>query len=189
MKTPENTNSSTDRRSFCKSTVALGFAAAAFAPPVAAGIRTVISATEAKGAESTFYPVAKLDTLTQTPQKFVLQAENVKDGWITYPVRHIGSIYLFLNAENAPIALHSACPHMLCAIESAVRTNPKTQESEPLFFCPCHAASFDLNGERLDEVSQSPRSMDSLELEVRDGTVYVKYEDFLSGVSEKKPKS
>lgn len=190
---PQSPCGCTKRRSFCKSALAAGIAAAAVAPPVAAGIRTVISATRQKGIAGDFHPLAKLETLGRTPQKFLITAEGVKDGWITNPTKKIGSVYLLLKeggkeeTPGEPLALHTACPHSQCAIDVGNKENPQTGEKELMFFCPCHAAHFDLDGVRLDGVS--PRDMDVLETKVENDMVYVKYEDFLSGITEKKSTS
>ena len=54
------------------------------------------------------------------------------------------------------------------------------------FFCPCHAASFDLAGKRTDATSPSPRNMDSLAVEIRNNNeVWVKFENFRMGIAAK----
>lgn len=175
---------SEDRRSFCKTAVAAGLAAVAVAPAVVAGVRVVLSAPEQKSKEARFFQLATLDTLTKTPQKFLI-ADDVEDGWMFSPQQKIGAVFLSLDNEGNVHAFQSLCPHAGCTVEVSVRENPQTQVTEPLFYCPCHVASFDLSGVRLDEKSQSPRDLDTLEVKVEDGKVFVKFEKFLSGIPEK----
>ena len=174
------------RRSFCKSAIAAGVAAVAVAPPVAAGIRTVLSVTEVQSSQEKFYPVASLDTLDGTPRKFMI-TDDKDDSWNRNANVKVGSVFLRKTGENEVVALSPVCPHALCVIEAAVKKNPKTESDESLLYCPCHAAHFDLNGVRLDGVS--PRDLDILETKIENGTVYVKYEEFINGIAEKKVKT
>ena len=58
------------------------------------------------------------------------------------------------------------------------------------FFCPCHAANFGLDGEVLDTPPISPRDLDTLEAEIRNGTeVWVKFQNFKWGTSEPEVKA
>ena len=176
---------STQRRSFCKSVVAAGIGGAAIVPPVASGIRMVLSAPEQKGLAGKFYPLTTVDSLGQTPQKFLI-TDDIRDAWMTSPKQKIGSVFLRKNDLGEVLAIHSLCPHAACVIEAGVQKNPKTGEEELMLYCPCHAAHFDLNGVRLDEVS--PRDLDTLEVQVEeDGKVLVKFENFIIGIAEKKP--
>ena len=178
---------STQRRSFCKSVVAAGLGAAAIAPPVAAGIRVVLSAPQQKGAAGKFYPLTTVDSLGQTPQKFLI-TDDVKDAWMTSPRQKIGSVFLLKDDKGEIHAIHTICPHAGCVVEAGVKKNPKTDVEELIFHCPCHAAHFDLSGVRLDESSPSPRDLDTLEVQIDpDGKVLVKFENFLTGTAEKKP--
>ena len=185
----ESGSCSTQRRSFCKSVVAAGIGTAAIAPPVAAGIRVVLSATEQKGAAGKFYSLTTIDSLGQTPQKFLI-TDDIRDAWMTSPQQKIGSVFLSKNDQGEVQAIHSVCPHAACVIETAVKKNPKTGNEELIFYCPCHTAHFDLNGVRLDEASPSPRDLDTLEVKIEDdGKVWVKFENFITGTADKKSKS
>ncbi len=176
----------TQRRSFCKTVIAAGIGAAAIAPPVASGVRVVLSAPEQKGAAGKFYPLTTLDSLGTTPQKFLI-TDDVKDAWITSPRQKIGSVFLLKKADNEVVALQTVCPHAGCTIEAGMKMNPKSKAEELIFYCPCHVAHFDLNGVRLDEVCSSPRDMDTLETQIEDGKVLVKFEKFITGTADKKP--
>ena len=63
-------------------------------------------------------------------------------------------------------------------------------DQPPMFLCPCHGASFDLDGKRLQEDSPSARDLDELDVDIRNGDeVFVKLENFHTGIPEKIVKS
>ena len=46
------------------------------------------------------------------------------------------------------------------------------------YFCPCHNASFDIEGKRLDATSSSPRDLDTLECKIEGSEVWVRLPEF-----------
>ena len=83
-------------------------------------------------------------------------------------------------------ALQVKCPHLGCAVGLAETTEDGQKVKK--FFCPCHSASFDLEGTRLDETSPSPRDMDALEVDAdKLPEVWVKYFDYRTGTPDKVP--
>ena len=54
------------------------------------------------------------------------------------------------------------------------------------YHCPCHNSSFTADGTRAPD-SPSARNLDSLEVKIIDGVVWVKYQDFKTGEKEKHP--
>ncbi|MGL6193592.1 MAG: ubiquinol-cytochrome c reductase iron-sulfur subunit [Thermoguttaceae bacterium] len=184
----------TGRRSFCKTVVAAGIAGAAVAIPIAASTRLALTSTEQKGNSGKFYPIGSLDSIDKTPKKFAI-VDDVKDAWQVSPNQKIGAIFVHKNDKDEVVAFQTVCPHAGCKVDVAMKINPTTpdaKEEEMLFFCPCHAAYFDLNGARLvkpGESSPSPRDLDSLEVKVEDGMVFIKFEHFITGPAEKTVKS
>ena len=64
-------------------------------------------------------------------------------------------------------------------------TAEQTGEKVRGFFCPCHRATFDLAGKRLQATSHSPRDLDTLAAEVRNGTeVWVQFQNFKLGLPQ-----
>ena len=62
----------------------------------------------------------------------------------------------------------------------------KLNDDESGFACPCHRSSFDLDGAVDDPSSPSPRDMDALDVEVRNGDeVWVRFQNFLPGREDK----
>jgi menaquinol-cytochrome c reductase iron-sulfur subunit len=57
------------------------------------------------------------------------------------------------------------------------------------FKCPCHNSFFKLNG-AIIEPSPSPRAMDKLPVDEKpNGEIWVKYENFYTGIKDQKVKS
>jgi menaquinol-cytochrome c reductase iron-sulfur subunit len=98
-------------------------------------------------------------------------------------------VYLRRTEDDQIEALQVVCPHAGCTVEYKETVSTEGDaETGPGFVCPCHKAMFDLNGKRLEEDSQSPRDMDALAVEVRsDGEVWVLFQNFKVGTSEKVP--
>ena len=170
------------RRSFLKTTAAAGLGIVAVGAPLCGATRMVLAPASQKGLGGKFYPLATPESLTESPQKFTI-VDEYKDAWTTTPDQKIGTVYLRKSGNDFQ-AFHSACPHLKCQVLVGKITNPKTKEVEELFYCPCHSAHFTLDGTRIDDVS--PRDLDSLEIKIVDGMVCVRYENFTSGIAEKK---
>ena len=173
-----------DRRTFMKLGVAGGLGLCAVGAPICAGARAVLAPMFQEGQGGKFYPLAAFDDLTEKPIK-VSVLDDKKDAWTTLPNQQIGSVFLRKSGETL-VALHSLCPHAGCMVQFGTVKNPKTNADEELFYCPCHIAHFDLNGVRLDDVSPSPRDLDTLETHIEEGIVFVKFENFAFGIAEKR---
>jgi menaquinol-cytochrome c reductase iron-sulfur subunit len=100
-----------------------------------------------------------------------------QDGWKKTTVRH--AVWVRRPGEGAEgiTVLSSICPHLGCPVN--------WHPDQTRFFCPCHGATFDAEG-RLTG-GPPPRSMDPLKFEVRAGRLYVRWQDFKIGVSERVP--
>ena len=170
------------RRTFMKLGVAGGLGLCAVGAPVCAGVRAVLASVLQEGGEGKFYPLIPLADLTEKPIKVSI-VDDKKDAWMTLPNQQIGSVFLRRSGENI-VALHSLCPHAGCMIQVGTVKNPKTNAIEEIFCCPCHAARFDLNGVRIDDVA--PRDLDTLETRIENGVVSVKFENFAFGIAEKR---
>ena len=170
------------RRDALKVAVAAGIGVCALGTPICAGIRMVLAPINQEARDGKFYPLAKLDSLTEQPQKFFVIDEK-RDAWMNTPDQKLGSLYLRKSGDQVS-AFHSLCPHAGCMVQAGVKKNPQTGNDEEMFYCPCHAAHFDLDGKRLDTVA--PRDLDSLEVKIEDETVYVKFQNFTFGITEKR---
>ncbi len=121
----------------------------------------------------------KLDELQlDVPMQGVVRDRRM-DGWTLYPNDVIGRVWVVrmgerpaeLTSRAAAIAFNrdddvrkrnylmvftTICPHLGCSVNVG----------GPGFACPCHAATFNLNGTRADEGNPAQRGMDILEWEI-----------------------
>ena len=96
------------------------------------------------------------------------------DAWITN--RALNGVWLYTEDGEKFKAYNGHCTHLGCGYMLA-----KDGKS---FICPCHRGQFDIKtGAVLG--GPPPRPLDELETEVRDGAVFVKYQDFRLGVAER----
>ncbi|MFZ1934013.1 MAG: Rieske 2Fe-2S domain-containing protein [Thermoguttaceae bacterium] len=167
-----------NRRGFLGQATAVACGAVALATPTVAGVVTFLNPLRQKSQGGQFMRLASLDTISQdgTPLKVPVIADRT-DAWSRFPAEPIGAVFL-RRSGGSVTALQVICPHAGCSInyDAAGRK----------YFCPCHAASFDLSGKRTDATSPSPRNMDSLKVEIRDkNQVYVKFQTFCVGTTKK----
>ncbi len=170
-----------NRRGFVEKLVALVLYGAGLCVPLISGLIAFLNPLRQRSAAGEYFKVTTLDALPTdgSPMKFTITADRV-DAWNRTPNQPIGAIFVRRVGEKVE-AFQVICPHAGCTI------NFERLGGGGRFFCPCHAASFDLSGRRLEEPSQSPRDMDSLDWEIRNGTeVWVKYETFVMGSAQKK---
>ena len=165
------------RRGFITKAIAVLVGAAAYLPPAAAAAWVFLNPLRQKGQGGRMFRLATLETLDEVPKKFPVIADRT-DAWNRFPNEPVGAVYLRKTAEDQVQAIHVVCPHAGCSVQY--------QEDGNKFFCPCHSASFDMSGARLDETSPSPRDLDTLEVEIReDNEVWVKFANFRTGTPEK----
>lgn len=179
--TPQTPSRVEDRRGFIAKLVALVLGAVALLVPAAVGIIAFLNPLRQKSRAGEFVKLTSLAVLPDdgTPRKFAVIADRT-DAWNRFPNEPIGAVFLRRVGENQVQALQVVCPHAGCSIVY------DGSSGGGKFFCPCHAASFGLAGERLDKTSPSPRNMDTLDVEIRNGTeVWVKFRDFQTGTSKK----
>ncbi|WZO99057.1 Rieske (2Fe-2S) protein [Isosphaeraceae bacterium EP7] len=131
----------------------------------------------------TSYPLARLSDLpVGVPRAFAIVDER-KDAWVTYPKRPIGTVWLVRRPEGSEtpvVAYQAECPHLGCVIGA--------DHGGTSFRCPCHGATFAIDGSSTNGVS--PRSMDYLEVEVlsdANSTVSVRYQRFRPQATKRLP--
>ncbi|MEO8737385.1 MAG: ubiquinol-cytochrome c reductase iron-sulfur subunit [Edaphobacter sp.] len=108
-------------------------------------------------------PVAKTITLER------------RDAWQTTSSQT--AVYVLPAKDGVLKILSPICPHLGCSVQ--------WQDAQNKFICPCHAGSFAANGERIG--GPPPRSMDSLESKVENGTLKVRYRYFRQLVPNQQP--
>ncbi|MEQ9409753.1 MAG: Rieske 2Fe-2S domain-containing protein [Fuerstiella sp.] len=107
------------------------------------------------------------------------------DAWNRFRDVPVGSIWLRKQADGQIIAFNSICPHLGCSVNY--------RRSEGDFFCPCHTSSFDLDGNKTNEIP--PRDMDSLSLvtaseakpDPEGQELWLKFQNFRGAIDQKIP--
>ncbi|MBI4545138.1 MAG: Rieske (2Fe-2S) protein [Gemmatimonadetes bacterium] len=100
--------------------------------------------------------------------------QTAQDAWVT--VRTLRSVWLYTEDGEHFTAYNARCPHLGCAYGY--------DEAAGIFRCPCHNGLFDARtGAVL--AGPPPRPLDTLEVKVEDGVVYVAYQEFQHGVPQK----
>jgi Rieske Fe-S protein len=147
------------------------------------GVKYLLDPLGKKSGEAAFRPLTRLGQLkVGEPQAFAIIAER-QDGWVKYPAEPVGSVWLVRQPEGSKepvLALNAECPHLGCPVNLAA--------DRKSFLCPCHQATFTLEGKKTNDVAM--RGMDSLAVELSAGTdpeVAVKFERFQPQTAEKKP--
>jgi Rieske Fe-S protein len=169
-----------ERREFLLKAAAVGVGATTAAVPLLAGLATLTDPLRRKAGSSGPAFVTTLDALPAdgTPRRFAIIADR-SDAWNKYPNVPIGAVYLRRLEGDKVVALNVTCPHAGCPVEYRAGAN--------LFLCPCHDSRFDLDGHLASINSPSQRGMDALEVEVRNGAVWVKFQNFEAGKAAKIP--
>jgi menaquinol-cytochrome c reductase iron-sulfur subunit len=113
----------------------------------------------------------EFSSLTE-PMMRTIQIEQV-DGWRRAVSEK--AVYVTKDRQGQLRVLTSICPHLGCTV-------PWNKERN-LFVCPCHGATFALDGTRVS--GPSLRGMDALESSVQDGQLQVRFQYFRQLVSDK----
>ena len=176
----ERTRDTEPRRSFLAAAGAAIVGAVAAVVPVAAGVTALLDPLRRRGAPSDLVLVTRLSAVPEdgSPKRFTVTKDRT-DAWATYADTPVGAVYLRRTGAGV-LALNTVCPHAGCFVGVA--------PDRSRFACPCHKSSFDLDGVVNDPASPSPRDMDELEVEIRNGDeVWVRFQHFLPGREEKTP--
>lgn len=168
------------RRDFITGASAILVGALATLAPIGAAVVALIDPIRRVSSASDMVLVARRAAVPEdgSPRKFTVTTDR-KDAWATYSDTPVGAVYLRSVGDEIR-ALNVVCPHAGCFVGVA--------SDDSRFACPCHRSSFDLDGVVNDPASPSPRDMDALEVEVRNGDeVWVRFQNFLPGREEKTP--
>ena len=180
MSDPDSSKPATEapieRREFLKAAACTVLGTCCMAAPIAAGVAVIAAPLRQKGAAMEVN-LTLLDALVvgAAPRLFQIVTPR-RDAWTQFPKQAIGSVFLVRKSATDVVAFHSSCPHLGCAVEF--------RGEQSVFYCPCHDSSFAQTGEVVGK-SPSLRGLDTLKVEVREGAVWVKFENFKAGIREK----
>jgi len=166
------------RRGFLAGAIAVGTGGIAVAVPALASLVSALNPLRQKAQAGQFLRLASLEAIPAdgTPRKFPVSLDRT-DAWNRFPNEPVGAVFL-RRVKDTVEAIHVVCPHAGCFIVYDTSKNT--------YCCPCHNGNFDLTGKRLDANSPSPRDLDTLEVEIRNGTeVWVKFQNFRTGTPQK----
>ena len=169
-----------ERRDFLVGVSAVAAGTLAMLAPIGAAVVSLLDPLRREKLSSEMVLVARTSSIPEdgSPRKFTVTADRT-DAWAAYDDSPVGAVYLRRSGDEVR-ALNVVCPHAGCFVGVA--------KDNSRFSCPCHLSSFDLDGAVDDPTSPSPRDMDTLDVEVRNGDeVWVRFQNFLPGRAEKTP--
>jgi Rieske Fe-S protein len=117
----------------------------------------------AGGKKGRWVRVAKLDSLSDQPIAVPVVGEQI-DAWTRQDAVRLGMVWLRKKGDQV-VALNAECPHLGCRVGYL--------KDQKRFGCPCHDSSFSEDGQRLG--GPAPRSMDPLEVRIKEGAVEVQF--------------
>jgi len=115
--------------------------------------------------------------LGAAPVRVPLVAHTVRDAWATTNDVALGAAWIRRGKDGTIAVLSSVCPHKGCAIGYAAQTGR--------FECPCHGATFDVDGQRLSGPAE--RGLDPLPFSVEGDRVMVTWVQYDNGGADRKP--
>jgi Rieske Fe-S protein len=172
------------RRNFLVEAAAVLFGGIVAVFPLAAGIVPFLDPLRRGSGGGQLIRIASLDAVPDDgiPRRFPVIAD-LTDAWTNYGKEPIGAVYLVREKGAKDVrALNAICPHAGCMVAF--------EASKDLFQCPCHTSAFDVSGKRRLDISRvPPRDMDTLDCQIKNGEVWVTFQNFQTGHAHKVAKS
>jgi menaquinol-cytochrome c reductase iron-sulfur subunit len=160
------------RRGFLEAVI--GLFTALIAAALAVPFLGTVAGSSFRGRKGLFAKTTALQGLPIGRPVDVAYEQMSSDGFLRREaVRHV---WVVRRSANEVTVFSPVCPHLGCRYDWDPR--------DALFKCPCHASVFRLDGTVVS--GPAPRPLDALPAEVRDGDLYVEWEQFAVGVPEKK---
>lgn len=169
-----------DRRNFVTKAAAIVVGGLISVVAPVAGVLTFLDPLRRKSDTRGMVRIAPFSSLPENgePRKFPV-LDTLVDAWNKTENVPIGSVYVQRTGDDTVRVLNSVCPHLGCSVGYRAATQG--------YFCPCHKSAFAISGAIADPKSPSPRGMDELTAEVRNGEIWVKFQNFRKGSPDKIP--
>src|SRR5437879_11633641 len=169
------------RRNFIRKACAIIIGAVVGMIPAISGLTVLLDPLRRKSRDSDNVLVASLSALPEdgVPRKFSVIASHT-DAWNRMPRVPVGAVYLRRIGDEQVQAFNVICPHAGCFVDYDL--------SKKSYHCLFHNSSFALDGRIADPKSPSPRGLDELDVDLRNGNeIWVKVQNFRAGDKEKIP--
>jgi cytochrome b6-f complex iron-sulfur subunit len=141
----ENANSQLSRRDFLK----LGIGALSALALLEVGGASLLF-MQPRSLEGEFGGVVNAGPVDSFPNGSIIEFPN-------------GRFFLIRSQDGGFLAVYHRCTHLGCSVTWEAGSNR--------FFCPCHASSFDANGDVMNP--PAPRALDTFDVSITDGHVMV----------------
>jgi len=112
-----------------------------------------IAGSGAGGAENVWFPVARVDSLTDEVTQ-VFFTRMIRDGWLNHTAQE--SVWVRRKADGTFVVFFPECTHLGCAFS--------WKQEVRQFQCPCHGGKFDIDGNRI--AGPPPRPLDRYQVKV-----------------------
>ena len=173
MKTETPGIVSTKRRAFLRWATAIGGAASALLAGVPA-LRAFLSPTFRHSRQEKWIRLGDVDQFDPEVPIKVDFVDAVNDAWVE--TRRLRSVWIYTEDGEHFRVYNGRCTHLGC--------NYFLDQEKHVFRCPCHTGFFEIKtGQVLG--GPPPRSLDTLDVKVENGSLYCRYQDFHLGVPEK----
>jgi menaquinol-cytochrome c reductase iron-sulfur subunit len=121
-----------------------------------------------------FSKVGPVDSLPVGKPVDIAYEEMGSDAYVQrMAVRHL---WVIKHSDSDVVVYSPICPHLGCRYD--------WDAGDSLFKCPCHASVFTVDGRVVS--GPAPRPLDTLPAEVRQGVLYVEWEQFEVGIPQKR---
>ncbi len=118
-------------------------------------------------------PLGNADQLPVDEPQALDYAMTVKDGWQKSQVTK--ATWAVKRPDGQITVFSPICPHLGCGY--------RWDRPDRVFKCPCHGSVYDIDG--AVKAGPAPRPLDTIQSKVENGELYIKYQEFKSGLSKK----
>ncbi|HEX9860571.1 MAG TPA: ubiquinol-cytochrome c reductase iron-sulfur subunit [Nitrospirota bacterium] len=152
---------------------AIGGAAAAVTLAYAVPLASYLIKPALKKEEAGWSKVGLIDEVGVGSPVSMTFSAHTKIGWQEKAVER--DVWVVKKRDATVEVFSPTCPHLGCGY--------RWNQANNRFECPCHSSTFSIDGKALG--GPAPRNLDTLPSKVEDGALYVRFEKFRLGITEK----